>query len=736
MVISGDRNICGDKIKLTASGGNGRYEWSSSNDFKMIIGTASGLDATLKSKTETFFVRSPGSDCPNNLDSITVTNQSISISVPDGGNICKRSTKDISIQNLNPGHNLVFTWNDPHIVSVNGNIIKVTSLEADGSSFEVKGSVINQFNCSQPISIRFAVKDQKPATFVAQLQSCKDFTMCFTINGAYEGNVLWKFGSGLANDTSSQKSPCFNFGKAGKYKVNLTNLNSECPFSPVESEITVPEIGDSIVSVNIKQDVCKSNDVCFSINGKYIGNIKWEFGDPTSSSNTSALRETCHNFAAPGSYMVTLKNENVLCPFKEVKTNVIVTPKFALNPIANQTVCEGQNVTFNATSNAPEATYNWFDATGKLIGSGPSLSVNPMNIMSIKVQGTNGKGCQDSLTVNVTIFKFNYTIELPQTICPKTEYQVKLVIANPENYTFSWTPADVVLNGGTTSQPILLAVIGKSVKVEITNKATGCKETKEITPAIKAPLVFNFVGTVCNNSPSTVTLNITNPNDYTYLWTPATAIVSGGATNTPIIRVTAGQQLKVLVTNKATGCSEELTYNPQVLPPLTVIFTEPNIEIKQGASTDIFVRNPISGATYTWNTGDRGTSIKVAPLTTTTYTVTVSDANGCTGSGQITVNVRVIPCTENDEYLPNAFTPNGDSKNDILLVKSTVITELEFVIYNRWGQEMFKTTNINEGWDGKFEGNEVSPDVYAYYIKGTCLSGDRFIKKGNVSLFK
>jgi gliding motility-associated-like protein len=72
----------------------------------------------------------------------------------------------------------------------------------------------------------------------------------------------------------------------------------------------------------------------------------------------------------------------------------------------------------------------------------------------------------------------------------------------------------------------------------------------------------------------------------------------------------------------------------------------------------------------------------------------------------------------------------------VLFVKSNVITEMEFVIYNRWGQEVFSTRRIEEGWDGTFGGKLMTPDVYAYYIRATCISGDRFLKKGNVSLLR
>ena len=192
----------------------------------------------------------------------------------------------------------------------------------------------------------------------------------------------------------------------------------------------------------------------------------------------------------------------------------------------------------------------------------------------------------------------------------------------------------------------------------------------------------------------------------------------------------------VAVTNKITGCAEVLNYIPVVLPSLSVEFDNVNIEISQGTDATIYIKNPITGASYDWSTGENGTSIQVDPNVTTVYTVTVTDSNGCAGTGSVTVTVRTVNCTDKEEYLPNAFSPNGDKVNDTLYVKSNVITDMTLLIYNRWGQEMFTSYNINDGWDGKKDDKPCAPDSYAYYLRGTCINGDTFIKKGNVSILK
>ena len=116
--------------------------------------------------------------------------------------------------------------------------------------------------------------------------------------------------------------------------------------------------------------------------------------------------------------------------------------------------------------------------------------------------------------------------------------------------------------------------------------------------------------------------------------------------------------------------------------------------------------------------------------------MTGTDKDGCSGVDTVTVTVRKAKCDETDVYIPNAFTPNGDNNNDIFIPRSHFIDEMELVIYNRWGQEMFRSTDKNTGWDGTFKGKPMPPDAYAYYLKVICVNVEEYQKRGNVTLIR
>lgn len=85
--------------------------------------------------------------------------------------------------------------------------------------------------------------------------------------------------------------------------------------------------------------------------------------------------------------------------------------------------------------------------------------------------------------------------------------------------------------------------------------------------------------------------------------------------------------------------------------------------------------------------------------------------------------------------VPTAFSPNGDGNNDILFVLGS-ITDLEFTVYNRWGQQVFKTTDRATGWDGTFGGQKLNPGVFAYHLSGKQADGSPIERKGNITLVR
>ena len=132
----------------------------------------------------------------------------------------------------------------------------------------------------------------------------------------------------------------------------------------------------------------------------------------------------------------------------------------------------------------------------------------------------------------------------------------------------------------------------------------------------------------------------------------------------------------------------------------------------------------------------KGTKVTATPQNTTIYTYTVTEKHGCQKSDTLLIMIKDVICEEPYVFVPNAFSPNGDGHNDILYVHGLTLTNIDFAIYNRWGERIFATTDPNIGWDGTYKGKLCEPGVFVYYLTATCIGGDQYVKKGNITLMR
>ncbi len=124
------------------------------------------------------------------------------------------------------------------------------------------------------------------------------------------------------------------------------------------------------------------------------------------------------------------------------------------------------------------------------------------------------------------------------------------------------------------------------------------------------------------------------------------------------------------------------------------------------------------------------------PTESITYVVTVTDEFGCTATDEVTVDVIQPNCDESDIYIPNTFTPNGDNLNDVFRIESNFIDQQNLIIYNRWGEEVFSSTDTNAVWDGTYNGTELHTDVFGYFVEIVCINGFEYSSQGNITLSK
>jgi gliding motility-associated-like protein len=255
---------------------------------------------------------------------------------------------------------------------------------------------------------------------------------------------------------------------------------------------------------------------------------------------------------------------------------------------------------------------------------------------------------------------------------------------------------------------------------------------------------------ICYGTSVALNATITIGTDYSWIYTaPLTDIEDGIVRSLPYTTHATATPLQnaeyVLSIMNNAGCPNARldTFRVFVTQPIIVFAgNDTAIVTNQPLQMNITVNDPLANQ-YTWTppTGLSSPAIAnpVANLasvagSTITYTVRATTAEGCFGEDDIKVMVFT---TAPDIFVPSAFTPNGDGHNDVIKPIPVGIAQLYyFRIYNRWGQQVFNTTNIKEGWDGTINGRLQTTDTYVYTAQGIDYTGKIVTKKGTVTLVR
>jgi large repetitive protein len=165
------------------------------------------------------------------------------------------------------------------------------------------------------------------------------------------------------------------------------------------------------------------------------------------------------------------------------------------------------------------------------------------------------------------------------------------------------------------------------------------------------------------------------------------------------------------------------------------VFQKPKPQVNLGKDTSVCKTKPIvlstpfyTNATYSWNTGESSSQIKIN--NPGVYSVSVTQDCEATD----TINVFAGDC---EFFIPNAFTPNGNSINDVFGPATTFNTKnYEFVIFDRWGNKVFETKNVLQKWNGTYKGKPMPMGSYFWNITYTTLRGISKYEQGMVTLIR
>lgn len=235
--------------------------------------------------------------------------------------------------------------------------------------------------------------------------------------------------------------------------------------------------------------------------------------------------------------------------------------------------------------------------------------------------------------------------------------------------------------------------------------------------------------------------NLLPSESISFSWSPNTGVIN---VQDSIIWVSPSSSMYYYVTGTTgSGCvfTDSVWVNVNWIDPSTVYATATPDSVAQGGSSTLEAFPNVPGYLYTWfptvglNTWVGQTVVATDVQEDATYQVTIQ-GDGCTQKTQVSIKVLEFICGDIYIFVPSAFTPNGDGENDVVYVRGQNLEEIEFKIFDRWGELVFESTDQADGWDGTFKGEPVDPDVYVYHLKAICVDGQETLIKGNISLLK
>ncbi len=245
-----------------------------------------------------------------------------------------------------------------------------------------------------------------------------------------------------------------------------------------------------------------------------------------------------------------------------------------------------------------------------------------------------------------------------------------------------------------------------------------------------SPVVTILDDEVCDGSAKTITASINPPGTYNYTWTLPNGAHNTSSSLTLNQTSPSDEGVYTLVVSDIHTCEGTSDMFLRILPLPDAGFTD---------TLDYYDVEKLLQATegysqYLWNTGETSSAIWVR--TEGMYTVQMTDYKGCVSTDSI--EFQTIDKAPFWFYVPTAFTPNGDGMNDRFRPSTDYeqIKKFSLKVFDRWGQLIFNTTNAEQGWDGKVNGNNLSPGIYLWEMVYKKLNDPLVKVTGHVTMIQ
>lgn len=588
------------------------------------------------------------------------------------------------------------------------NNYSITAMDANGCTTTIATSI------TQPQAIAATTQVSPVSCFGGA-----DGTISLLASGGV-GNFVY-----AVNGGAGQQSNIFSNLAAGSYTLIVTDGNG-CTFS-INDTMTQPDL---LVATSLVQNVLCNGQSNGSVTVAVTGGVApyqyvWNTGDTISSVSN----------ITQGNYSVVVTDLNGCTT--QLAATVSQPTAIAVSISPDPTICIGQQATLTASASGGTPPYAFKWNTGYV---GAVLQINPSVTTSYNVFITDNAGCNSPLRyANVNVNPpLSVVVSPDDTIC---QGESVTLIANASGG--NGGPYSITWNGQSASS-ITVTPASTSVYTALVNDGCTVLPAQALSTVIVNPLPqVNFEPLDTEGCvPLTVSFNNLSTNAVSYQWTFGDGD-KDSAVSAVHIYENPGVYSVGLYAISNEGCENNL-----VLDDLISVFDNPiaAFDISRTETNILdprfeFYNHSISAAYYQWDFGDsRGVSSEPNPLyaynDTGIYQIVMVAANEhqCTDTAYGEVHVGGAFTI----YIPNAFSPNNDGRNDVFSASGIGYTQLQMLIFDRWGNLVFNQTSDNPAWQGEnmFKSSICQQGVYVYKVIVRNIFDKQEEFKGTVTLIR
>jgi large repetitive protein len=569
---------------------------------------------------------------------------------------------------------------------------------------------------------------------------CGSTPIRFQANAQFTDSLLWNFGDGTLV-TSISPVVFHTYTQSGTYIPTVTLIGGATCRILLQGLDTIKIDYVKAGFKATQQKYCGYTTTVFTDTSRASQTItaySWNFGD----GGTSGVRNPVHNYTSTNTYPVRLVViSNSGCSDTALtQLFVKVNNRPTVNIASDSVGCVGQPFIFNSVVNSVDSVsfYAWTFSNGVASGAAnTAVSFTPSGSYTAQIITGTIYNCYDTARKTVTINPTpNVRAGQDVQICRGQSTQL---IATGGNGSYTWSPTNF-LSCFNCANPIATPQFTTQYVVTGTN-TFGCAGRDTIVVSVLQP--FNITvspnDTLCLGDSTRLGVS----GALSYDWFPPTGLSSTTAQN-PWAKPVVTTKYRVIGHDNY-NCYNDTAYVTVAVGDYPKIGLGPDQILAAGATYQLnatFTNGPIR--TWQWTPPNDLSCLNCGnPLLTAKkdvcYSVKATNIYGCQGSDTMCVKVF---CESAQLFIPNAFTPDGDGVNDILMVRGVGVKLVKsFRIFNRWGQVVFERANCvpNDaayGWDGKIKGVPAPVDVYVYTCEIVCENDTPFTYKGNVAILK